>query len=95
MKKFLPTFILMVLIFCTTFGQSKWKLHYKGYDIFFVGKYIYVVRSDIGYILRAKQLDGANTTKSKVFSLNEALANGEGYFGLNRMSDRHFKECVV
>lgn len=97
MKKFLPVFILMVLMFCTAFGQSKLKPHYKGYDIFSAGKYIYVVRSDIGYVLRAKQLDGANTTKSKIYSLNEALASGEGYFGLNRMSDGTLKgtRCVV
>lgn len=97
MRKLLPVFVLMLFIACTAFGQSKLMPHKNGYDVFAAGSYIYVVRSDIGYVLRAKQLDGASTTKSKIFPLNEALANGNGYFGLSRVSGGKLKgtRCVV
>lgn len=100
MKRFLSVlFACLLLTSFASFGQSKLKPHYKGYDIFSAGSYIYVVRTDIGYFLRAKQLDGASTTKSKVYSLNEALSNGEAYFGLNRISQSSGKlkgtRCVV
>ena len=97
MKNRISVLIVMLAISCTVFGQSKLKPHYKGYDIFAAGGYIYVVRTDIGYFLRARQLDGAATAKSKIYPLNEALSNGDGYFGLNRISDNKLKgtRCVV
>ncbi|WP_299465714.1 hypothetical protein [uncultured Microscilla sp.] len=98
MKKHLfVIFACTLLASFTAFGQSKLKPKYKGYDIFSAGSYVYVVRSDIGYFLRARRLDGASTTKSEIFPLNEALSSGIGYFGLNRISDGKLKgtRCVV
>lgn len=97
MRKYYWGLICLVLTSWNVVGQSKLKPHYKGYDIFAAGGYVYVVRTDIGYVLKAKQLDGSSTAKSKIFPLNEALSNGNGYFGLNRTSGGKLKgtRCVV
>lgn len=88
MKKNSLALICAVLTSFTVFGQSKLKPHHKGYDIFAAGKYIYIVRSDIGAYLKAKKLDGDNSTKSEIFPLNEALRNANHYLGVDKRSKK-------
>ena len=88
MKKFSLALVCTILTSFTVFGQSKLKPHHKGYDIFAAGKYIYIVRSDIGAYLRAKKLDGDNSTKSEIFPMNEALRNANHYFGVDKRSKK-------
>ncbi|EAY26901.1 hypothetical protein, partial [Microscilla marina] len=94
-KHLFTLFACIQLISFATFGQSKLKPHYKGYDIFSTRKYVYIVRTDLGCFLRAKKLGGSNTTKSEIFPLNEALGNAKHYVGYTNRKGEDSKRCAV